>query len=64
MRQAALIWTWKPWEQATGPRTAEGKESSSRNGFKGGLWRELRKLSKSMNSVLREQREELRRVAG
>lgn len=30
-RQAALIRTWEPWKQATGPRTLEGKAVSSKN---------------------------------
>ena len=62
-RQAALIRTWKPWEQATGPRTDEGKARTARNGFKGGLWLELHKLRKTMNELLREQSEYLRRVS-
>lgn len=63
-RQAALIRSWQPWEQSTGPRTAEGKARTSRNGFKGGLRRELVELTKSMNTMLREHRESLRRVVG
>jgi hypothetical protein len=62
-RQAALIRSWKPWEQSTGPRTNEGKARTSRNGFKGGHWHELRELNKAMNELLREQREGLSRVA-
>ena len=61
-RQAALIRTWQPWEQSTGPRTTEGKARTARNGFKGGRWLELRELTKAMNEVLREQRDGLRRV--
>ncbi len=30
-KQAALIRTWKPWEQSTGPRTDRGKAISSGN---------------------------------
>ncbi len=30
-RQAALIRTWKPWAQSTGPRTAEGKAQAAEN---------------------------------
>ncbi len=30
-RQAAIILSWKPWEHSTGPKTLEGKETSSRN---------------------------------
>ena len=41
-RQAAAIHKWSPWNQATGPRSAAGKERSSRNGFKGGRRAALR----------------------
>jgi len=54
-RQAELIRTWQPWEQATGPRTTAGKAVVSRNADKGGEWRRLRELSR----VLREQRRRL-----
>jgi hypothetical protein len=42
-RQAALIRSWKPWEQSTGPRTAEGKVVASQNRKKSldQAWREL-----------------------
>lgn len=61
-RQAALIRTWKPWQQSTGPRTAEGLERTACNAFKGGYWRQLRDLSKAMNAALRAQRDSLRKV--
>lgn len=48
--------------QSTGPRTAEGKAKASRNGDKGGLWAEVRDLSKMANALLREQREMLRLI--
>lgn len=32
-KQAEAIQRWKPWEKSTGPRTAEGKARSSKNGF-------------------------------
>ena len=51
-----LIRAWKPWELSTGPRTVEGKARTARNGFKGGQWRELHELTKSLNALLREQR--------
>jgi hypothetical protein len=35
-RQAELIARWKPWQSATGPRTAEGKARAARNADKGG----------------------------
>ena len=62
-RQAALIRTWRPWEHSTGPRTDEGKARTAHNGFKGAQWLRLRELKKTMNEVLREQREGLRRVS-
>ncbi len=31
VRQAALIRTWRPWAQSTGPRTAEGKAQAAAN---------------------------------
>ena len=58
-RQAALIKSWRPWEQSTGPRTAEGRARSSRNGFKGGHWLFLRELRRTLNDLLRQQRESL-----
>ncbi len=47
-RQAALIRTWKPWEQSTGPRSAEGKATASRNAWRGGLRALLRELSRGL----------------
>ena len=55
-RQAALIRTWKPWCQSTGPRSAEGKARAAQNGFKGARWRVLQALTKEMNALMREQR--------
>lgn len=60
-RQAELIRTWRPWAKSTGPRTAEGKARTSRNGFKGGFRATLRDLARELNAALREQREALRR---
>ena len=57
-RQAELIRTWRPWDQATGPSTDEGKVASSRNAFKGGLREELRALTRA----LREHRAALKRI--
>lgn len=47
--QAEAIRRWQPWTQSTGPRTAEGKARTARNGYKGGtrtLLQALRKLLK------------------
>jgi hypothetical protein len=57
-RQSSLIRQWKPWEKSTGPKSAEGKAIVSRNAFKGGLRGMLREMAR----MLREQREELKRV--
>ena len=55
-RQAELIRTWQPWEQSTGPRTAEGKARVSRNAWQGGHRAQLRELSKTLNAELAEMR--------
>lgn len=47
---------WRPWEQSTGPRSAEGKVRTSRNGFKGGQRELLRELMRTLNGAMREQR--------
>ena len=62
-RQAELIRTWKPWQQSTGPRTAEGKARAAARGDKSGQWRKQRELTKALNELLRTQRESLRRVS-
>ena len=55
-RQAEQIRRWKPWEQSTGPRTAEGKARVSRNAWQGGHRAQLRELSKTLNAELAEMR--------
>ncbi len=47
-RQAELIRQWRPWEKSTGPRTHEGKTTVARNAFKGGTWRLLRELGRTL----------------
>ena len=49
--RAELIQRWRPWEQSTGPRTAEGKATSARNGYKGGERQSLRALAKLLHSL-------------
>ena len=51
LRQAELIRTWRPWSCSTGPRTAEGKATSSRNGYKGGERVSLRALARLLQSL-------------
>ena len=47
---------WRPWEKATGPRTAAGKALVSRNAWTGGNRAQLRELSKELNAELAEMR--------
>ena len=54
-RQAELIRTWKPWEKATGPTSAEGKAVVARNAYAGGFESAMRLL----RAALRQQREGL-----
>jgi deoxyribodipyrimidine photolyase len=56
-RQAELIRTWKPWEQSTGPKSAEGRLRVGRNAWTGGHRAELRELSKLVNAEIRQARE-------
>lgn len=58
-RQAALIRTWRPWEQSTGPTTDEGKARTARNGDKGAAWRIERDMLRVLGRVLKAQREAL-----
>ena len=64
LRQAEKIRTWKPWQQATGPRTPDGKATTSRNANKGGHWLILRELSRLVNAEVRQARELTERVSG
>ena len=54
-RQAKLIRQWRPWEKATGPRSAAGKARCARNAWKGGTRVVLRDVARA----LRIQRQEL-----
>lgn len=55
-RQAELIRTWKPWEQATGPKSSEGKERVAHNAWRGGHRQQLRELSKLVNAEIHQSR--------
>jgi hypothetical protein len=59
-RQRELIQSWKPWTKSTGAKTHEGKKRSSQNAFKTGKSIEIRKLTKILNSLFREQKKLLR----
>jgi hypothetical protein len=62
-RQAMLIRQWKPWQQSTGAKTAEGKRNSSQNALKHGLRSaEWLTESKLVNDLLREGRKRLAAV--
>jgi hypothetical protein len=56
-RQAQLIRRWSPWNQSTGPRTAEGKERSrvnaKRHGLRSAEWRELLLALRAQGRMLR-----------
>jgi hypothetical protein len=62
-RQAALIHTWKPRTQPTGPRTPDGKAKASRNAYKGGHRPMLRTLSRMVNAEINAARELVTSVA-
>ncbi|OWQ76592.1 hypothetical protein CEE56_02575 [Stenotrophomonas maltophilia] len=50
-RQAQAIQKWRPWEQATGPRSVEGKAKAARNAWKGGERKTLRQLAAILRDV-------------
>jgi hypothetical protein len=52
-RQAELIRNWRPWDKSTGPRTAAGKRSSAKRGYKGGSREMLRGLALALREQLR-----------
>ena len=54
-RQSELIRTWRPWEKATGPTSAEGKAVVALNAYAGGFEPAMRVL----RAALRRQRERL-----
>lgn len=58
-KQAALIHNWKPWEQSTGAKTAEGKLRSSRNAHKPNAFRHH---LKAINAMLKEQKDLLKKM--
>ena len=54
-RQAEIIRQWKPWDKSTGPTTKVGKETVSKNAYKGGTW----KLHQDLSQTLQVQRRRL-----
>jgi hypothetical protein len=62
-RQAALIKTWKPWEQSTGARTAEGKAASSQNALvHGGRSAETKGLQKAISTLMKGSKKVIERI--
>lgn len=49
-RQAAAIHDWKPWAASTGPTSLAGKIRSSRNAYKGGQRKQLRRLRAALRA--------------
>jgi hypothetical protein len=48
--QAERIKAWRPWEQSTGPRTAEGKAAAAQNAYSGGHRQMMRELGKALRA--------------
>lgn len=57
LRQSELIQRWKPWEQSSGPKTAEGKERVSFNAQTHGAY--SRETKDRIQGVLKGLRETL-----
>ena len=55
-RQSEAIRRWKPWQQSTGPKSAQGNTAVSNNAWAGGHWLMLRKAVREMNQVMGQQR--------
>ena len=55
-RQREAIQRWKPWLQATGPKSAAGKAASAGNAYTGGHTVKLRRLIVELNGLLKEQK--------
>lgn len=61
--QRERIQASKAWLKSTGPITANGKATVSRNAFKGGVVSNINKLVKQVNAMVKEQREALKRIS-
>lgn len=55
-QQAERVRLSRPWERSTGPRSAAGKQASSRNAYKGGLRPQLRQFSRTLADLVAAQR--------
>jgi hypothetical protein len=51
-RQAALIRTWAPWAQSTGPRTPKGKQVSSKNAVNYSLRAVMREIARQNRTLI------------
>lgn len=51
-RQAEAIHRWKPWAASTGPRTATGKQASSRNAVNYSLRAVMREVARQNRELL------------
>ncbi|MGX0935887.1 MULTISPECIES: hypothetical protein [Cupriavidus] len=56
-KQAEAIRRWSPWKQSTGPRTAAGKATASKNAWNDGQREKLRELSRLINADIHAARE-------
>ena len=68
-RQAALIKTWRPWEQSTGPKSPDGKAQAATNARRFHGWtpelaaqrERFREVRREMADLLAQQRDLLAR---
>jgi hypothetical protein len=51
--QAQAIRRWKPWERSTGPRSVEGKTTSSLNAYEGGHRKALREKLRVLRGLFK-----------
>ena len=56
-KQALAIQRWKPWQQATGPKTPKGKATVSRNAFKGGERPSLRHSNTALRRFFKDSKD-------
>lgn len=51
-RHAQAIYRWRPWEQATGPKTPAGKARCARNAYRGSQRDESRRLARDVRHLM------------
>ena len=59
-RQREAIQRWQPWNQSTGPQSAQGKAKAARNAWTGGQAVKLRQIIKELNQALKVQEDFLK----